>query len=569
MKIVCESCSAKYSIADEKVVGKVFKIRCKRCSEVIIVRGDGSDDASAPASMAPSAASYDSSAAAIWHVVIDGEQAGPYTPAQLGEMINNQTIDWETYAWAEGFDNWAPIRDVQDLVDQITNPPAQQPAAQAAYASAGADALTAQPSMGADPFADDGGGAGGMFGGGAGSDGPDLFGGGGASSPFDSPGGSADAGVVSSSPSPRVSSEQAMTGARNENSVLFSLKNLQALATGSSSVAPSPSSDGAPGGSAGFASGDASGLIDIRALAGATGMSDEGGGGGEAKDELLSMGSQAGGFGALGSPMLAAPQEEPEGNKKTLALAVVAGFAFLSIAAVGVAFILKPEPAPPAPIAAVAPAAAAAAAAAPAQPAAPGAEEKKDEELSEGAKAAAEAAKEEEDKDDKSDSSSSRKRRRRGSGDDSSGSSSGSSSGGGSADDSKSTASAPSAPAKPSGSRSLDDLLGAALTGGGKKSGGGSSSAPAANANLPKQPSRSEVISAMNGVKGAVQACAGGASGTAMVNITVAGSTGRVTSAQVSGVTGAPGSCIAKAVRKAKFPKFSQSVFKVNFPFRL
>ena len=35
MKIVCDSCSAKYSIADEKVAGKVFKIRCKKCSNVI------------------------------------------------------------------------------------------------------------------------------------------------------------------------------------------------------------------------------------------------------------------------------------------------------------------------------------------------------------------------------------------------------------------------------------------------------------------------------------------------------------------------------------------------------
>ena len=49
----------------------------------------------------------------------------------------------------------------------------------------------------------------------------------------------------------------------------------------------------------------------------------------------------------------------------------------------------------------------------------------------------------------------------------------------------------------------------------------------------------------------------------------VAGSTGRVTNAQVEGITGPAGSCIAKAVRKAKFPKFQQSTFKVKFPFRL
>ena len=42
MKIECDKCGAKYSIADEKVRGKTFKIRCKRCSNVIIVRDKAS-----------------------------------------------------------------------------------------------------------------------------------------------------------------------------------------------------------------------------------------------------------------------------------------------------------------------------------------------------------------------------------------------------------------------------------------------------------------------------------------------------------------------------------------------
>ncbi len=43
MKIVCENCSTKYSIADEKVRGKVFKIRCKKCGHIIVVKGTGED----------------------------------------------------------------------------------------------------------------------------------------------------------------------------------------------------------------------------------------------------------------------------------------------------------------------------------------------------------------------------------------------------------------------------------------------------------------------------------------------------------------------------------------------
>jgi predicted Zn finger-like uncharacterized protein len=55
MKIVCDACSAKYSIADEKVQGKVFKIRCKKCSNIIVVRGTGGAEEAAPAARSRSA----------------------------------------------------------------------------------------------------------------------------------------------------------------------------------------------------------------------------------------------------------------------------------------------------------------------------------------------------------------------------------------------------------------------------------------------------------------------------------------------------------------------------------
>jgi predicted Zn finger-like uncharacterized protein len=57
MKIVCDACSAKYSIADEKVQGKVFKIRCKKCSNIIVVRGTGGAEEAAPAAAAAAAPS--------------------------------------------------------------------------------------------------------------------------------------------------------------------------------------------------------------------------------------------------------------------------------------------------------------------------------------------------------------------------------------------------------------------------------------------------------------------------------------------------------------------------------
>jgi len=567
MKIVCESCSAKYSIADEKVAGKVFKIRCKRCSEVIVVRGDQQQPEEDATRV------YDGGGDAVWHVVVDGEQQGPFAPVQIGEMLTNAQIDWEAYVWREGFDNWLPARDVPELVEAVTGqsaggyeeetaPPEEEayeaPAPAAAPVSVRAQ--TQPRSMGADPFADDGAADGGLFGGGGG--GGDLFGGGGAAAPNPF-GGGHDDGVVASAPNPRVTSAQSMTGARNENSVLFSLKNLQALATGGNEGGGGSSASPAP--RAGFATGEGSGLIDIRALASATGLGNDSGGGD--KDELLSMGGgQTGAFGSLGSPMLAAPlaaaSEPPKANTM-----LYVGFGVLTLVVLGMGggmfYLLTKEPPQPAIVQVPVPVAAAAAATpAAAEPAAAA------EEPTEGEKAAAKAAAEaaEKEKEDEGEGSSSSRRRRSSSG----GSSSGSSSSGESSGSSSTEAAPAKAPARTGANATIDDLLGGAL-GGGAASSKKAAPAAAPASNLPEQPSRDDVMNSLRSVEDAVKACGGGQHGVAMAAITVAGSTGRVSSVNVSGqFQGTPvGSCVARAVRGAKFPKFSRSDFKVNFPFRI
>jgi predicted Zn finger-like uncharacterized protein len=258
MKIVCDSCGAKYSIADEKVAGKVFKIRCKKCSAVIVVKGDQEETDEATRV-------YDYGSEAVWHVVGGGDQQGPVTPRQLGEMLAAGTIDWEAYVWREGMDGWQPAKDVEPLVNAIMAESEGAEGPQPARASE-AQMFAGSADMGADPFAGgDDGGLSGVLGQSCGASaaaaggGADLFAQA-AHSPFagstdedSAPNGRAAHG------SPRVSESESMTGQRNENSVLFSLSNLQALATGSG---------GAPASSRpkpGMAQGEGSGLIDIRA----------------------------------------------------------------------------------------------------------------------------------------------------------------------------------------------------------------------------------------------------------------------------------------------------------------
>ena len=105
MKIVCDNCSTKYSIADEKVRGKVFKIKCKKCSHIIVVKGDVAPEGQAAGfeqkdtrvfdysgfegGQAGAAAAQD----AIWHLVIDREQVGPLTIVELQAKFDRREAD--------------------------------------------------------------------------------------------------------------------------------------------------------------------------------------------------------------------------------------------------------------------------------------------------------------------------------------------------------------------------------------------------------------------------------------------------------------------------------------------
>ena len=138
MKIVCENCGAKYSIADEKVKGKAFKIRCKKCGDSIVVRGDvgpQADEEESPVWPMPSGQPPQASEEvetkvfdysnyqpggeeepAVWHIVVEGQQQGPYTGlSEILEYLGAGSLDSESYVWKEGFGDWKPIRDVAEL----------------------------------------------------------------------------------------------------------------------------------------------------------------------------------------------------------------------------------------------------------------------------------------------------------------------------------------------------------------------------------------------------------------------------------------------------------------------
>jgi predicted Zn finger-like uncharacterized protein len=119
MKITCQACQAKYTIADEKVVGKIVKIRCKKCGATIVVNGN--ETSALGASQSPAANAFDyagqGGAQSPWTVnVADGDQR-TMTEEEVVAAYRAGVITDETLCWREGQPDWLPIQEVAPLHD--------------------------------------------------------------------------------------------------------------------------------------------------------------------------------------------------------------------------------------------------------------------------------------------------------------------------------------------------------------------------------------------------------------------------------------------------------------------
>lgn len=499
--------------------------------------------------------------------MVDGEQKGPLPPIELSQLFAKGAVGLDSYIWKEGFDDWKVASEVPELAQifggagvrakeatasgddtsafgtggDLFSEGGREPTSEidtnssmfAGFDEAPTPTDTESSPLAASASGDSGASLGGM-------------------------GGGAMAGAA----------PQKMTGQRNENSVLFSLSNLQQLASrgGSPAEASAPvasqpqASTGALAGSQ--AAGEGSGLIDIRALAKSTTPGTKAAPS-QAVDDLLAIGAGAGG--TLGAPLLGpTPLETSDGNRwlwigvvVVAAIAVVGGGVVFGMALGGseddaleiAAPSVQPQPSEPTPGSNPA----AAATQAPAEP-----EQEAAVVDIEPEEPVAAATLEEPEKPQAKSQSAARKRT--------------SSS---TAPRRQRTASAPkeAAPPKRKGNN-LDALMDEVVGGpsSSSKPKQTSSSSSSSSSSLPDAPSRNDVKTALQGVSGGVKACRKDAGGTATVNVTFSGKTGRATGAKVASgpFKGTPiGACIESAVKRARVPRFKQSSFKVTFPYRL
>ncbi|HET9623188.1 MAG TPA: GYF domain-containing protein, partial [Kofleriaceae bacterium] len=342
MKIVCDACQAKYSISDDKVQGKVFKIRCKKCSNIIVVRGGAGAAEPAPAPQqekdtrvydygydgADQAPAGDES---VWHVVINQDQVGPMTAVEVQRRFSAGEIDAETYIWREGFTDWLPLSQVDTFAQLAAGTSASEPPAST---GSGARAVASMFGAGNEDATGGRSDPGDLFATASGSqaarddDGGDLFGG-------------------KPSPSEAQASNSKLRGERNENSVLFSLGNLAQLASDKPvAAAHSPSSSSTNLGAAtGAAGGEGSGLIDIRSMASAY---LGGPGGSSAKPASAGIGSMDDipvfGGGGFSEPAVIVPVARNTGGNNKLLYALIGGVGLIAVAAVVVVVVMLKKP---------------------------------------------------------------------------------------------------------------------------------------------------------------------------------------------------------------------------------
>src|SRR5262245_10642507 len=236
MKVSCQACGAKYTIADDKVRGRKVKIRCKSCGAPIVVDAQSeappaglaaglSGAGAAPAAASPPATASAAGAAAgksePWSVNLSDTDQRTMTTEEIVAGWTSGVVTSDAFVWKEGMNDWVAILECEELRGLLPGQGAgPQAAAPDPTATPFGPTIVTAPTAAATkglPAA--------RVSGGRARGGVDLF---------DAvEGGGHEEEVATSAPAfPGMAGTQPyddgkLTGARNENSVLFSLDSLK------------------------------------------------------------------------------------------------------------------------------------------------------------------------------------------------------------------------------------------------------------------------------------------------------------------------------------------------------
>jgi predicted Zn finger-like uncharacterized protein len=239
MKVSCQACGAKYTISDEKVRGRKVKIRCKSCGTPIVVDGANPAEVSADAPAAAATGTSEAPPAVAvpggdtsWSVNLSETDQRTMTTAEIVAGWKEGTVTHDAFVWKDGMGDWVAIGECAELKALL-------PAATAPTGTPFGPTVVTAPTPAR------------LSGAGRTGAAVDLF--------DAEPRGEEDD-VATSAPHLPAAGQTAyddgkMTGARNENSVLFSLDSLKGGLVAQAPAAKKPDTQ-RPGASAPLSSGD-------------------------------------------------------------------------------------------------------------------------------------------------------------------------------------------------------------------------------------------------------------------------------------------------------------------------
>ena len=217
MKVSCQACGAKYTIADDKVRGRKVKIRCKSCGTPIVVDGQSDAPAVAASGGAPAAAAAPSAAtgpSVSWSVNLSDTDQRTMTTEEIVAAWKSGEVTADAFVWKDGMGDWVAVLEHADLAPLLSGAAAAAPAPGGGTPFGPTIVTATAPAESA------------RLSGGRRGAGVDLFN---ASAAAAAP---EEDEVATSAPALPTAGSTAyddgkMTGARNENSVLFSLDSLK------------------------------------------------------------------------------------------------------------------------------------------------------------------------------------------------------------------------------------------------------------------------------------------------------------------------------------------------------
>jgi predicted Zn finger-like uncharacterized protein len=131
MIVTCHSCGSKYTIADDKVRGRRVKVRCKGCGTPIVLEGDQASDGAGPGEQpgeadAEAASGYalpfeeaaagaGPDAGTTWSVNLSDTDQREMTTDEIARGFASGLVTDDAFVWKDGMADWVAVLEQPEL----------------------------------------------------------------------------------------------------------------------------------------------------------------------------------------------------------------------------------------------------------------------------------------------------------------------------------------------------------------------------------------------------------------------------------------------------------------------